>query len=58
MKAGASGRHEAINVANEDWLACHSGRRFYGMGGPEHMAELLEAFSKQMLEVAVFAGNW
>ena len=30
---------------------------FTGMGGPEHMAELLEAFSKQMFEVAVFVGG-
>jgi hypothetical protein len=27
------------------------------MGGPEHMAELLEAFSKQGLKVAVLVGG-
>lgn len=27
------------------------------MGGPEHVAELLEAFSKQMFEVAVLVGG-
>ena len=41
----------------EGWPACHSGRGFYGMGGPEHMAELLEAFSKQGLKVAVLVGG-
>ena len=30
---------------------------FTGWEGPEHVAELLEAFSKQMFEVAVLVGG-
>jgi len=56
-EGGREQRHEAIDLANEGWPACHSGRGFYGMGGPEHVAELLEAFSKQKFEVAVLVGE-
>jgi hypothetical protein len=56
-EGGRERRHEAIDLANEGWPACHNGRGFYGMGGPEHVAELLEAFSKQMFEVAVLVGG-
>lgn len=49
--------NEAIDIANEGWPACHNGRGFYGIVGPKHVAELLEAFSKQTFEVAVLVGE-
>ena len=55
-EGGRERRHEAIDVANDDWPACHNGRGFYAIGA-KHVAELLEAFSKQTFEVAVLVGG-
>jgi hypothetical protein len=50
-------RHEAINATMRVGQLVTAVEDFTEWEDPDHMAELLEAFFKQMLEVAVLVGG-